>query len=459
MRTRHDVASLTCGDASTAETGDWHPVLDTYARGVELMRGLDAEVAPDSWIWAANTHGIPRGTTPRPAWAQCAHASRFFLPWHRGYLAWFEGNVRRLTGDDEWGLPYWDYSDPANEPSRVLPVEFSVETRTVAGEVVPNPLFVPGRSADPLPGFDVDVVDALSEPRYVKEVPEVGFGGADRDGFFGFVESRPHNFVHVDIGALMQSPATAAQDPIFWLHHANIDRLWEVWLSLEGSVRLTDPGAASTLLVTQWKSAMFWFGLEQSPTTYTMEDCEDLSSPSMQYEYESIELPPDLAEAVAEARGAAVPVGGGGIPLDGSQPAWKPVGATFNLDSGEERDVPFTVGPLGLDDTPPSRLVLELAGTRATDPHSAYVVEVRSSPDAEPHVAGRFSTFGLAGTPATEERNYLVDASAVLPDLLAEGWAGGQLTVRLVPDTERPDSEDAERSIQVRQVTVYLQTP
>ena len=40
-------------------------------------------------------------------------------------------------------------------------------------------------------------------------------------------------------------------------------------------------------------------------------------------------------------------------------------------------------------------------------------------------MAGRFSTFGLAGTPDTEERNYLVDASAVLPDLLAEGWAGG----------------------------------
>jgi tyrosinase len=26
---------------------------------------------------------------------------------------------------------------------------------------------------------------------------------------------------------------TAARDPIFWLHHANIDRLWEAWLALE----------------------------------------------------------------------------------------------------------------------------------------------------------------------------------------------------------------------------------
>ena len=27
----------------------------------------------------------------------------------------------------------------------------------------------------------------------------------------------------------MSYPRTAALDPIFWLHHANIDRLWEVW--------------------------------------------------------------------------------------------------------------------------------------------------------------------------------------------------------------------------------------
>ena len=27
----------------------------------------------------------------------------------------------------------------------------------------------------------------------------------------------------------MSDPDAAALDPIFWLHHANIDRLWEVW--------------------------------------------------------------------------------------------------------------------------------------------------------------------------------------------------------------------------------------
>ena len=133
--------------------------------------------------------------------------------------------------------------------------------------------------------------------------------------------------------------------------------------------------------------------------------------------------------------------------------------ATFDLDSGEEREIPFQAGPLGLDDAPPSRLVLELAGVRAERPHAAYVVEVRSAPDQPPHRAGRFATFGLAGTAPEEERNYLVDASAILSDLLAEGWTGGQLSVKLVPEEGRPDSDDPERAIHVQQLTVYAQTP
>ena len=80
-------------------------------------------------------------------------------------------------------------------------------------------------------------------------------------------------------------------------------------------------------------------------------------------------------------------------------------------------------------------------------------------PTSRPHRAGRFATFGLAGTAPEEERNYLVDASAILSDLLAEGWTGGQLSVKLVPEEGRPDSDDPERAIHVQQLTVYAQTP
>jgi hypothetical protein len=66
-RIRHDVATPTLGQDPDAETQPWHPVLDTYARGVELMRALPMD-NPQSWLWAANTHRIPVGTPARPAW-------------------------------------------------------------------------------------------------------------------------------------------------------------------------------------------------------------------------------------------------------------------------------------------------------------------------------------------------------------------------------------------------------
>ncbi|GAA1949724.1 tyrosinase family protein [Agromyces allii] len=469
MRVRRDISGLTVGDRATARTGAWHPILDAYARGVEAMKARDAAgpPTPDSWMWAANTHGIDQFTQRRAAWAQCTHASLFFLPWHRAYLAWFEQHIRDASGDDDWALPYWDYSAPGS--TRRLPVEFQVEQRTVDGVLVDNPLFSPARSSQPIPADSADIVEALAQPSYLLE-REPGFGGALPDQFFGTVEDRPHNYVHMAIGGVMRSPSTAGRDPVFWLHHANIDRLWEVWLSLEGSIRLTDAADTPPELVTAWDSSTFWFGDEQRPKTYAMAAVEDLADESMDYEYESIVLADPLADEVAERRAAIIAATGGGLGLD-EAPKWQPVAATFDLTSGEEREIPFEGGGLGLDEAAPTRLMLELAGATAHEPHAAYDVEIRSAPDADAHVVRGFSTFGLAGTPDDEVRNYLVDASTVLADLLAEGWAGGALTVRLLPAAEpavEPDGGDAEgepdagaddRAIQVAQVTVYVQTP
>jgi len=382
----------------------------------------------------------------------------FFLPWHRAYLAWFEQTIRDLTGDEDWALPYWDYSVPGDVADRSLPVEFSVGTRVVGGRAVDNPLFADGRNGGAIPRQDVDIVGALSERRFVRSFPR-GFGGRDPDTTNGLVEMEPHNFVHGDIGGLMGFTTTAGRDPIFWLHHANIDRLWEVWRGLAGSIAVTDPGGASTLLATTWRSAVFVFGDPGSPSTYTMDDIEDPDV--LGYSYESTDLPAELVTEIEQNRGATA-LARGAEAVDETEPDWEPVAAAFNLTSGQDRDIPIAggagvFGPARLADSA-SGLQIELGGVRAIDPHAVYVVEVRSGPDAEAHRAGRFSTFGLAGTPETEERTYLVDASSVLPDLLDEGWSGDQLSVAVVPEAGRPDSGDAAKGITIRQVTLYVPT-
>jgi tyrosinase len=57
------------------------------------------------------------------------------------------------------------------------------------------------------------------------------------NGFSPSLEGTPHNVVHTSVGGgsgWMSAFETAARDPIFWLHHAQIDRLWESWLAMGG---------------------------------------------------------------------------------------------------------------------------------------------------------------------------------------------------------------------------------
>ena len=76
----------------------------------------------------------------------------------------------------------------------------------------------------------------------------------------GDLENQPHNIVHSDLGGLMGVIDTAAQDPIFWLHHANIDRLWNKWIE-EGGGR-TDPSDAA------WLNTTFTFYDEAGHAVY-----------------------------------------------------------------------------------------------------------------------------------------------------------------------------------------------
>ena len=73
--------------------------------------------------------------------------------------------------------------------------------------------------------------------------PPPGFGGpatgfSHDGGMSGNLENNPHNLLHVYVGGsapdqqtygLMSDPGLAALDPVFYVHHANIDRMWATW--------------------------------------------------------------------------------------------------------------------------------------------------------------------------------------------------------------------------------------
>ena len=232
------------------------PQLQTLAKGVAAMKKKNA-TDPTSWAYQAAMHGTD--TTPAKAlWNTCQHGSYYFLSWHRMYLYYFERILRKASGDPNFALPYWSYAQAAQ---RALPPTF----RSPAA--ASNPLWVAQRSSEMnggahLPASAVSTTAAMNTVAFASSTGSgAGFGGQKEPGAVHFgsphgrLESTPHDVVHVVVGGdtgWMSDPNTAAQDPIFWLHHANIDRLWKQWLR-KGN------GRANPTSDTVWMNTTFSF--------------------------------------------------------------------------------------------------------------------------------------------------------------------------------------------------------
>jgi tyrosinase len=214
---RPDVVSLGPG----AGGSPWDERLLAYARAVRVMEDRPPR-EPASWAGqAALYRGRPRG-------------SWFFLPWLRMHLWYFERIVRGIVveggGPRDWALPFWGCSD--GPPARAtLPPAFAAPALP---DGTPNPLHRPDgerapflNSGFPLPAAVTNATRALSAPTFS---PGLGGlpGGPESGGdpaMPGLLEAQPHDSVLAALGR------DAALDPVFPLHLAAVDRLWETWLA------------------------------------------------------------------------------------------------------------------------------------------------------------------------------------------------------------------------------------
>jgi tyrosinase len=233
------------------------PVITAYQKAVTAMRALPAS-DPRSWTYQAAIHGTIAGP-PQTAWNTCQHGNYFFWSWHRMYLYWFERICRRMACDDCFALPYWDYNSASQ---RQLPPMFRDTSSS---------LFISQRNsamnsgAGSLPAWAVD---------YSAGLAQVNFNTASSS-----LEGTPHGIVHVLVGGWMGSVPTAAQDPIFYLHHCNLDRLWDLWLA-QGGGRI-DPVFDST-----WKNTKYTF-FDEEGAQVEMSGCEILRAvQQLHYVYE-----------------------------------------------------------------------------------------------------------------------------------------------------------------------------
>lgn len=315
----------------SVETPAGKQMIELYRRGVEVMKSRQpAEV--NSWQYQANMHNFPAedvkpGEAEPEFWGDCEHWTPHFLSWHRMYLFHFEAMVREACGDASFTLPYWNYSAGTQ---RTIPEAFRVPDNPG------NALFHANRNPslnDPnnpwrLSPFEVETESALGETYFFQ--------------FQNALEETPHGSVHVAIGGSMGTTSGAARDPIFWLHHANIDRLWEAWLRQGGG--RTNPASAD------WKDQSFgFFDSGKNRVTMKASDIENTSGPVLNYVYDSFVTPGDDLLAAARVKAGDGEALAGAPPDDGNEGKALATAAEPTQLRAEKTSVKLDVAPESLE--------------------------------------------------------------------------------------------------------------
>lgn len=470
----------------------WDDVTLAYALGVGRMKEERAG-DPPSWWWTYQTQVHGMAANPGDGLRhQCQHNSWFFLPWHRMYLAHYERILRAAIAevegiDDEvkatWALPYWDYNgDPT---TRFLPPAFREEWLPNGD---PNPLFEADRNLgvnDAQVGLsDLEVDTGWSvEPAFSTRFGSASFGGMvtgwnhfrETPGATpGAVERTPHGDVHMFVGGPMSGFATAGGDPVFWLHHANVDRLWEVWRLGAGVGQ--DPTDRA------WLDEPFDF-LDETGARVTMTSAGVLDTAGQlgyRYEHVAAPAPPPAFVRVRERAmaGTASWAGDGGGGGAGGAPEELPperVGASGAdvVLHGDAAGVEFGLGPARPEGGPdlvrrqgPRRVLLNVENIRADGhPRVSYAVYLRSSDGAEDHHVGNIPLFGLAEQAEDEEAHelrYTFDITAVVDELRSrDRWDPERVNVTFRPANEalaaRARDADQVGTVRVGSVSVAYQ--
>jgi tyrosinase len=176
-----------------------------------------------------------------------------FLAWHRRYLIEFEkalgvADSALRPGAAPLTAPYWRWQDPFPAwLANFLPAK-------VPGTATTPP---PRKNAAPpakATAADIDLI------LHQFAIQQTGISGQNDYAKFTFglegFGRRPngsplpgHNQGHAWVGGIMNNTSTSPTDPIFWLHHAEVDRIWEIWRQanptpappLQGANRVMDP--------------------------------------------------------------------------------------------------------------------------------------------------------------------------------------------------------------------------
>src|SRR5262245_43385197 len=185
-----------------------------------------------------------------------AHGAPAFLPWHRAYLLDLERELQKI--DSSVALPYWRFDQGA--PNLFTLDFFGVSNANGTVQFSnTNPLQfwvtdgVQGINRRPLNNWNPNTQGA---PPCITEAQTLALG-AQYAQFRG-MEGNPHGFAHTSWAGSIDSIGTAAKDPLFFLLHCNVDRLWAKWQRQNARF---DPAVAAS-----------FFGAPNNPVGHNLAD-------------------------------------------------------------------------------------------------------------------------------------------------------------------------------------------
>jgi hypothetical protein len=178
-----------------------------------------------------------------------------FLSWHRYFLYLFEQQLQSHVPGVM--LPYWDWTDPAPLMTDTFLGPDGAAGTTVVSSGYFAPV-APGQPGNPTPapawwpagltgwslanGFGTLTGPLRRDLSPLSGLPSIGdlrdtLAKATYSAFQNTLESgaglasgnQMHNGLHGWVGGHMSSLTGSPFDPIFYLHHCNIDRLWAMW--------------------------------------------------------------------------------------------------------------------------------------------------------------------------------------------------------------------------------------
>ena len=198
-----------------------------------------------------------------------AHVGPAFLPWHRYYLYRFEQQLqRRVPGVT---IPYWDWTQDADDPfnSPIWDADFmggngdpEDNSLVKTGPFAADQWITINMDGNPKGGLRrefgkfikelptrANVELAIEETPYDQEPWDIVSSPSHRNRLEGFLppggpinpDGTPiitpdgtfvielHGQVHTWIGGDMLNVNISPNDPVFFLHHCNVDRLWAIW--------------------------------------------------------------------------------------------------------------------------------------------------------------------------------------------------------------------------------------